>query len=95
MQFVTAVHFTVLSAALNAAIEDRTRKRLQASDAEIMHSSGAVIERIAGTDAFPRVMRFIIEADHLDETAQLHAAIELILDGIDARLAAARVVASN
>jgi hypothetical protein len=40
-------------------------------------------------------MRFIIEADHLDESAQLHAAIEIILDGIDTRLAAAKVVASN
>ena len=88
MQFVAAVHFTVLSAALNAAIEDRTRARLQMSDAEIMSSSTAVIERILETGAYPRVMRFIVEAEHLDETGQMLAAVELILDGIGTRLAA-------
>ena len=35
---------------------------------------------------FPRVSAFIVEAQHLDETAPIRAAIELILDGIAARL---------
>ena len=86
MQFVGAVHFTVLSAALNAAIEDRTRERLQASDEEIIHSSGHVIERIAKTGAYPRVMHFIADAEHLDDEAQMRAAVELVIDGIASRL---------
>ena len=86
MQFVTAVHFTVLSAALNASIEDRTRARLHASDEEIMNSSGHVLERIAKTGRFPRVMSFVIEADHVGEEGQMHAALELVIDGIGARL---------
>ena len=34
------------------------------------------------------MIRFIVEAEHLDETAQMLAAVELILDGIGTRLAA-------
>jgi AcrR family transcriptional regulator len=86
MQFVGAVHFTVLSAALNAQIEDRTRERLRVSDDDIIHSSGEVIERIAATGAYPRVMRFIVEADHLDDEAQMRAAVELVIDGIGSRI---------
>jgi AcrR family transcriptional regulator len=86
MQFVGAVHFTVLSAALNAAIEDRTRERLRASDEEIIHSSSHVIERIAKTGAYPRVMHFIADAEHLDDEAQMRAAVELVIDGIGTRL---------
>jgi AcrR family transcriptional regulator len=86
MQFVGAVHFTVLSAALNAAIEDRTRTRLQASDEEIMHSATFVMERIAATGRFPRVMEFVADAEHLDETRQMWGAVELVLDGIGTRL---------
>jgi AcrR family transcriptional regulator len=87
MQFVGAVHFTVLSAALNAAIEDRTRARLQASDEEIMLSSSHVIERIAKTGAYPRVMSLIEDAEHLGDEAQMRAAVELVIDGIGTRLA--------
>ena len=87
MQFVSAVHFTVLSAALNAAIEDRTRARLHASDEEIMNSSGHVFERIAKTGQFPRLISFIVEADHLSDEDQMRAAVELVIDGIGARLA--------
>jgi AcrR family transcriptional regulator len=86
MQYVSAVHFTVLSAALNAAIEDRTRARLQASDEEIMNASGHVIERIAKTGEFRRVISFIIEADHVGEDEQMRAAVELVIDGIGARI---------
>jgi AcrR family transcriptional regulator len=86
MQFVGAVHFTVLSAALNAAIEDRTRERLQASDEEIMLSSAQVIERIAKSGAYPRVMSFIADAEHLGDEAQMRAAVELVIDGIGTRL---------
>jgi hypothetical protein len=88
MQFVGAVHFTVLSAALNAAIEDRTRERLNRSDAEIMHSSAFVIERIAAHGAHPRVIEFIADGEHLDETAQMRVSVELVLDGITSRLPA-------
>jgi AcrR family transcriptional regulator len=86
MKFVASVHFTVLSGAMNAAIEDRTRERLNASDAEIMHSSGSVLAQIAAHGAFPRVMAFIVDAEHLDETAQMRGSVELVLDGIASRL---------
>ena len=58
------------------------------SEAEIMSSSTAVIERILETGAYARVIRFIVEAEHLDETGQMLAAVELILDGIGTRLPA-------
>jgi AcrR family transcriptional regulator len=86
MKFVGAVHFTVISAALNAAIEDRTRERLQASDEEIMLSSAHVIERIAKSGAYPRVMSFIADAEHLGDEAQMRAAVELVIDGIGTHL---------
>jgi AcrR family transcriptional regulator len=89
MELVTAVHFTVLSAALNAAIEDRTRERLRMSDEQILSSSSFVIEKIAAGGEFRRVMEFIVEAEHLDETTQMRRAVELVLDGIATRLAAA------
>jgi hypothetical protein len=34
-------------------------------------------------------MEFIVEAEHLDETTQMRRAVELVLDGIATRLAAA------
>jgi hypothetical protein len=71
---------------MNAAIEDRTREQLNASDAEIMHSSGSVLAQIAAHGAFPRVMAFIVDAAHLDETAQMRGSVELVLDGIASRL---------
>jgi hypothetical protein len=86
VRFETRTNFTVVSAALNAAIEDRTRKRLQASDEEIMHSATFVMERIAATGQFPRVMAFVADAEHLDETRQMWSAVELVLDGIGTRL---------
>ena len=61
---------------------------MRASDAEIQHSSSHVIERIAATGAYPRVIRFIVESEHLDEEAQMRAAVELVIDGIGTRLTA-------
>jgi AcrR family transcriptional regulator len=86
MQFVGSVHFTVLSAALNAAIEDRTRARLNASDAQIMDASTSVMTRIAETGRYPHVVEFVVEGKHLEDGEQMLAAVELVLDGIGARL---------
>jgi hypothetical protein len=36
------------------------------------------------------VSEYIRDADHLDDTQEMHATVELILDGIDARITAAR-----
>jgi hypothetical protein len=36
--------------------------------------------------AYPRVMRFIVEAEHLDDEAQMRAAVELVIDGIGSRI---------
>jgi len=88
MQYVSAIHFTVMSAALNAAIEERTRTALGASDEEIMRAGSFVFEQVAASGIAPLVMRFVSEAQHLDETAQMRAGVELILDGIATRLPA-------
>jgi hypothetical protein len=57
------------------------------SDEEILGSMLApYARRIAETGAYPRVADFMLNASHLDDEAQMRAGIELILDGIAARL---------
>jgi AcrR family transcriptional regulator len=86
-QFVGAVHSTVIAAALNATIEENTRSRVQMTEAEVYAAGAPFVERLISSGDFPRVSAFIVEAEHLDKEAQMHAAVELILDGIAARLA--------
>jgi AcrR family transcriptional regulator len=87
-QFVRAVYSTVIASSLNATTEENARSRLQMTEAEI-HAAGApFVERLMTSGNFPRVSAFIVEAEHLDNEAQMQAAVELILDGIAARLAA-------
>jgi AcrR family transcriptional regulator len=87
-QFVTAVYSTVIASALNTITEENARARLQMTEAEV-HAAGApFIMRMMTSGEYPRVSAYIIEAEHLDSEARMNAAVELILDGIAARLGA-------
>jgi AcrR family transcriptional regulator len=89
MLFVGSVYLAVLRAALNAAIDDRIRARLRMSDEEILTSMLApYARRIAESGAYPRVTDFLLNARHEGEEAEMRAGIELILDGIAARIEA-------
>jgi AcrR family transcriptional regulator len=87
-QFVGAVYSTVIAAALNATTVENARSRVQMTDAEVYAAGAPFIERLMTSGDFPRVSAFIVDAEHLDDEAQMQAAVELILDGIGARLAA-------
>jgi AcrR family transcriptional regulator len=84
--FVGAVHFGVLSAALNLAIEERARERMHLSEADVMAASTPFMRRMMDSGAYPRVTEFITRAEHVDERTQMLAGVELILDGIASRL---------
>jgi AcrR family transcriptional regulator len=87
-QFVEAVYSTVIASALNTTTEERARSRAQMTEAEIYAAGAPFIERLMTSGDYPRVSAFITEAEHLDSEARMHAAVELILDGIAARLEA-------
>ncbi len=70
--------------ALNAIIEQDARAAL--TEAEVFEAGRPFVMEVITSGRFPRVSAFIVEAEHLDEAARMRAAIELILDGIAARL---------
>lgn len=86
MRFVSAVHFTVLSAALSANIDDRTRAHFNISEQDAHLKMAPVMQRVVESGRYPRVVDFLVNAEHHDEKTQTMAAVELILDGIEARL---------
>ncbi len=90
MLMVGAVHFSVIGAAMNAAIEDQTRARLGMSDEQIMHSGARYASRIVESGHYPHVAEFMLEAPHVDDDERFSPLISLVLDGIGARLATAR-----
>lgn len=85
-QFVAAVHFSVLSAAMNLAIEERGRARMNMTEEDIMREGAPFMQKVITSGRYPRVTAFITEAEHLDEEEQMRAGVELIIDGIAARL---------
>jgi AcrR family transcriptional regulator len=87
-QFIGAVISTVIASALNTTTEENARLRAQMTEAEIYAAGAPFFERLMTSGDYPRVSAFIIEAEHLDSEARMHAAVELILDGIAARLQA-------
>ena len=84
--FVSTVYATVVHTALNAIIEQDARARAALTEAEMFEAGRPFVMEVITSGRFPRVSAFIVEAEHLDETARMRAAIELILDGIAARL---------
>jgi AcrR family transcriptional regulator len=94
MGIVATLSATVTAVAINAAVEARTRARLQITEDEMMSSAGVFIGRIVESGKFPRFSElmsgFMSAAEPSDPQFELAAAVELILDGIAARLDAAR-----
>jgi AcrR family transcriptional regulator len=90
MGMVATLSFTVTAVAINAAAEARTRARFQMTEDEMMSSAGIYIGRIIESGKFPRFSELISAAEPPDPQFELAAAVELILDGIAARLEAVR-----
>ena len=84
----------MVATALNATIEQDARVR-RSTEAEVFAAGRPFVSEVITSGRFPRVSAFIVEAEHLDEAARMRAAIELILDGIAARLDALSAPASR
>jgi AcrR family transcriptional regulator len=95
MAIVGTLANTVTAVAINAAAEARTRARLRMTEDEMMSSAGAYLERIVESGRFPRFNEFIGEltsgSEPPDPRYELRTAVELILDGVAARLDPARL----
>jgi len=94
MGIMSTLTATVTAVAINAAAEARTRARLEMTEDEMMSSAGAYIGRIVESGKFPRFSELMNDvmngADPPDPDDELRVAVELILDGIAARLEAAK-----
>jgi AcrR family transcriptional regulator len=86
MLFVGMVHSAVIVAALNNALEGRNRDRLDMTEQQVMDEGAPFIKVMAESGRYPRVMDFIFNAEHLSEKDEVMRNVELILDGIAARL---------
>jgi AcrR family transcriptional regulator len=97
MQFVTTAHFTVLHAAMNLAMEEAARGRTNVTDAQIMAMASTFMQKLMGSGDYPRVTELLTQAwgDREEGTAPgpgderelALAGVDLILDGIESRLA--------
>ena len=92
MMFVTAVHQTVLHAALNLLLEERSRARFKLDDAEVFAGAAAFLGKMAASGRYPRVTELFTTVgsgpqDGDTERDWILAGVDLILDGIAARLA--------
>jgi AcrR family transcriptional regulator len=85
-QFVAAVHISVLSAAMNLAVGERTRARMDMPGEDIMTADVPFLRTMMSSGRYPRVIKFLTEAERPDGEAQMWAGVELILDGIEKRL---------
>ena len=85
-QFVGTVYSTVVACAMNAVLEEDARSEL--SEEEAFAEGRPIVEQVLRSGRYPRVSAFIVLAEHLDATAQMRTAVELILDGIEGRLRA-------
>ena len=72
--------------ALNNALEGRSRDRLDMTEAEVMDQGAPFIKAMVDSGRYPRVVEFIFGAEHLSDKAEVMRNVELILDGIAARL---------
>jgi AcrR family transcriptional regulator len=87
-KFVGAVYSAVVASALNATIEETALAEAQMTEAEVFAAGVPFINRLMTSGNFPRVAAFISDARHLDSEAEMWAGVDLILDGIAARLVA-------
>jgi AcrR family transcriptional regulator len=86
MQFVGAVHFSVLSAALNTTLEEQALSRAKMSDEEVMAAARPFMRQMIESGKFPRVAEFVANADQHEAGTDMWNGVEIILDGIGARL---------
>jgi hypothetical protein len=56
------------------------------TEQQVMDEGAPFIKAMAETGRYPRVMDFIFNAEHLSEKDEVMRNVELILDGIAARL---------
>jgi AcrR family transcriptional regulator len=87
MLFVGMIQYSVIGAALMAASEGRTRDRLDMTDQEVMDESLPFMKAMMDSGRYPRVVEFITDAKHMSEKEEVMRNVDLILDGIAARLA--------
>jgi AcrR family transcriptional regulator len=89
MQFVGAVHHLALHAALDQAIEEKSQQRLGVTDEEVFRQGAPIMEKLAASGQYPNVTAFIAAISQLEveEEDWVLAGVELILDGIECRLA--------
>jgi AcrR family transcriptional regulator len=97
MQFVTTAHFTVLHAAMNLTMEEQARGRTNVTDAQIMAMASTFLQKLMGSGDYPRVTELLTQAwgnreagtvpGPGDERNLALAGVDLILDGIESRLA--------
>jgi AcrR family transcriptional regulator len=87
MLFVAMTQYAVIGAALNNLIEGRNRDRLDMTEEEVMSQGMPFIQAMADSGRYPRVMEFIVGAEHLSEKEEVMRNVDLILDGIATRLA--------
>ncbi len=95
-QFVSTLFSTVVASAFSLAMNEAARLRAQLSEQQLYAEAAPVFAHIVNSGDYPRVADFILNASHRDDEAQMRARVELILDGIAARLAeGVRTAASN
>jgi AcrR family transcriptional regulator len=92
MQFVGSVHHLALHAALDRVIEEDSARRLGVSEEEMFRQAAPVMARLAASGQYPHVTEFLAAVSELDgtdpgEEQWVLAGVELILDGIEVRLA--------
>ena len=86
MLFVGMVQNAVIMAALNDTLEGRSRERLDMTEEEVMDQGTPFIKKMVESGRYPRVVDFIFNAEHPSDKEQVMGNVELILDGIAARL---------
>ncbi len=86
MLFVGLIQWNVIGAALNSAIEGRSRARLDLTEEEAMDQSTPFLKVMMESGRYPRVVEFILGAEHISEKEEVMRNVELILDGIATRL---------
>jgi AcrR family transcriptional regulator len=92
MQFVGSIHYLALHAALDRVIEEDAARRLGVSEEEAFRRAAPVMQKLAASGQYPHVTEFLTAASQVGETGGAEeqwmlAGIELILDGIEVRLA--------
>ena len=85
-QFVNSVFATVVASAFSLAMNEAARLRARVSNQELFAEAAPVFARIMEDGSYPRVTAFILSAEPRDDSSQMRASVDLILDGIAAPL---------